>query len=677
MKKVILLIATILLMSNVNTNAQKRAMTPEDLWSFGRVSEIQLSPDRMKVLYGVTYYDISTNKSNRDLYLVDVNGGDAVNLTKSETSAYNGVFHPNNGKIYYLSSVNGEMQLFSMSMTGTSKKQVSTVKGGIEGFKFSPDGNSIVYYACVKLDETPAEVYPDLPDVNVKMFEDLNYRHWDAWTDYTYNHLFIATFDKKGNITEGTDIMKDERYDCPIKPFGGMEQVCWSPDGKQIAYACKKMTGVEYAISTNSDIYLYDVEAKTTRDISAYNLGYDFDPVYSPNGEYIVWRSMQTPGFEADKERIMLFNTKKRVAYDITDGFDQSCSDYQWADDNKTLFFKSGQFATYQLYSIDVKTESIKQITKGQHDYVEYVVSGDVMIGAKQSMSSPTEIFRIDINSGEETQLTFTNKKLMDEIEFGKVEERWITTVDGKQMLVWVIYPPFFDKAKKYPGILYCEGGPQSAVSQFWSYRWNFQMMAAGGYVIMAPNRRGLPTFGQEWNDQISGDYGGLNQKDYLQTVDVISKEPYIDENRLGAVGASYGGFSVYWLAGNHEKRFKCFISHCGIYDFYSMYGSTEEYFFVNHDYEGPYWKVPQPKSYMFSPHLAVANWDTPILIITGGNDFRIPYTQSIEAFNSAQLRGIPSKLLFFPEESHFVLKPQNSILWQREFRAWLDKYLK
>lgn len=677
MKKFILLISIFLTVGTNAVVAQERAMTPEDLWKFGRVSEPQVSPDNANVIYGVTYYNAEDNSSNRDIYLLNIKENKSVNISKSTVSEYNAVFHPTDGKIYYLAPVKGEMQMFSMSMKGSSKKQVSFVTGGIEGFKFSPDGEKVVYYTSVKLDETPSEIYPDLNDVDVKIIDDLMYRHWDNWSDYTYNHLFVSSFDSKGQIHDGIDLMENQKFDAPMKPFGGMEQVDWSPDGNELAYACKKLSGKDYAVSTNSDIFIYNLTTKQTKNVSAFNMGYDHDPVFSPNGEYLVWKSMKTPGFEADKERIMLYSIKKRMIADLTDGFDQSCANYKWSDDSKTIYFISGHHAKYHLYSIDVETQSIRKITSGQCDYVEYDLAGNFIVAAKQSMSLPTELFLVDIATGKDVQLTFTNEKLLEELRFGRVEERWIKTVDDKDMLVWVIYPPFFDVKDKYPAILYCEGGPQSAVSQFWSYRWNFQMMAAGGYIVMAPNRRGLPTFGQEWNDQISGDYGGLNQKDYLQTVDVLSKEPYIDENRIGAVGASYGGFSVYWLAGNHNKRFKAFISHCGIYNFSSMYGSTEEYFFVNHDYEGPYWTVPQPKSYAFSPHLAVANWDTPILIITGGRDFRIPYTQSLEAFNSAQLLGVPSKLLFFPDETHFVLKPQNSILWQREFRNWLDKYLK
>ncbi|MFH0894345.1 MAG: alpha/beta fold hydrolase, partial [Bacteroidota bacterium] len=378
-----------------------------------------------------------------------------------------------------------------------------------------------------------------------------------------------------------------------------------------------------------------------------------------------------------DKKRIMLYDFKTKTATDLSKDFDQNSSSFKWSNDGKLIYFISGINATYQLYSIDISTKATRKITTGIHDYTELCINGNTMIAAKMSMSLPTEIFSIDLKSGKETQLTFTNKDILDKTTLAKVEERWVTTTDGKKMLVWVIYPPFFDKTKKYPAILFCQGGPQSAVSQFFSYRWNFQMMAANDYIVIAPNRRGLPTFGQEWNDQIALDYGGQNMKDYLTATDSIAKLPFVDKDRIGCVGPSYGGYSVFWLAGHHDKRFKAFISHCGIYNFESQYGATEEFFFVNHDWGGPYWQSPKPKSYDYSPHLSVDKWDTPILIISGGNDFRIPYTQSMEAFNAAQLRDIPSKFLFFPEESHFVLKPQNSVLWQREFFGWLDTYLK
>ncbi|MHC1707609.1 MAG: alpha/beta fold hydrolase [Bacteroidales bacterium] len=650
--------------------------TPELLWKLGRVGEMALSPDGKNILYGVTQYNLKKNNGNTDLYTIPVAGGDPVQVTNIPGSEYNGQWRPDGEKIAYLSNKNGNMQIWEMAPDGVFKKAISGKKEDISGFLYSPTMDHLVYFAEVKVDKDAHDIYPDLPKSNVRIINDMMYRHWDSWYEYTVSHLFIAPYND-GVLGEPTDIMEGEPYDAPVKPDGGIEQLCWSPDGKQLAYTCKKLKGKEYALSTNTDIYLYDLQSKKTVNLTEGMMGYDKDPVFSPDGKFLVWKSMETPGFESDKDRIMIRDLNTGKITDYSQAFDQSSSNFQWSADSKSLYFISGIKATYQIYSLDIQSGTIKQITDGDHDYTSLHVNGDIMVGTKMSMSLPTEIFRIDLNSGKETQLTFTNHHILSNIQLAKVEKRWIKTSDGKDMLTWVIFPPNFDPNKKYPAILFCPGGPQSAVSQFFSYRWNFQMMAANDYIVVAANRRGLPTFGQEWNDQISGDYGGQNMLDYLSAIDAVSAEPYVDKERLGAVGASYGGYSVFWLAGHHNKRFKAFISHCGMFNLESQYGATEEYFFVNHDLGGPYWNEPKPVSYSFSPHLFVGNWDTPILITSGGKDFRIPYTESMQAFNAAQLRGIPSKLLFFPEETHFVLKPQNSVLWQREFFGWLDQYLK
>ncbi len=658
------------------TGAAQNRLQAEDLWKMGRVDDIKVSPDGNRIIYGVTRYNLEANKGNRDLYLLPVSGGEAVQLTNFEGHELNGLWRPDGQKIGFLSAKNGSMQLWEISPDGTGLRQVSDVPDGMNGFAYSPDWKHILYFKDVKLDQTPQELYPDLPKTNVLIWDDMMYKHWNAWHDYAYSHIFIATYDPAGSAGPGKDIMNGEPYDSPMNPFGGMEQITWSPDGQKIAYVCKKMKGKDYALSTNSEIYLYDLGTGQTTNLSKGIMGYDHDPVFSNDGTKIVWKSMATDGYEADKERMMLLDLKTGQRKDLSENFDQNCSGFAWSDADQMLYFISGIQATYQIYSVDIASGDISQITKGVHDYTSVATAGDVLVGTKMSMSMPTEIFRIGAD-GTETQLSFTNAELLSTIKMGEVKERWVRTTDGKDMLVWVIYPPHFDVNRKYPALLYCQGGPQSAVSQFWSYRWNFQMMAANDYIIVAPNRRGLPTFGQEWNDQIAGDYGGQNMKDMLTAIDDVAKEPYVDKDHLGSVGASYGGYSVLWLAGNHNKRFKAFISHCGIYNFESMYGSTEEYFFVNHDYEGPYWEKPKPNSYVFSPHLYVDQWDTPIMLITGMYDFRIPYTQSLEAFNAAQLRGIASRLMVFPEETHFVLKPQNAVLWQREFFRWLDTYLK
>jgi dipeptidyl aminopeptidase/acylaminoacyl peptidase len=659
-------------------------MTPELMWKFGRISELTLSPDGKTILYSVKHFNLKENKGKARLFTMPAEGGSPTLVATGSVNASNGVWRPDGKKIAYLSAEKGSTQIWEMNPDGTGRKQISNTDGDVIGFSFAPSGDGVLYVQEVKLDKNSLDLHPDLPKANVRIIGDMNYRHWDSWFEYTYQHLFVAKYED-GKISDAQDIMKDERFDCPNKPNGGMEQIAWSPDGKQIAYTCKKLAGLQYALSTNTDIYLYSLIDKSTKVLknavvedAGNNLeGYDMDPVFSPDGKKIVWKSMQRPGFEADKERIIVYDLPTAKWEDFSIGFDQSSSNFNWSKDGSKIFFISGIKATYQVYSISLSDKSIKQITSGVHDYTSLFVNGDVIVGERMSMSSPVEVFRINPTDGKETQLTFVNKPIMDKIKMGKVEERWVNTTDGKQMLTWVIYPPDFDPAKKYPTLLYCQGGPQSAVSQFFSYRWNFQMMAASGYIIVAPNRRGLPTFGQEWNDQISQDYGGQNMKDYLSAIDAVSVEPFVNKDKLGCVGASYGGFSVFYLAGHHEKRFKAFISHCGMFNFESWYGYTEELWFPNFDLGGPYWQTPRPKSYDFSPHLFVDKWDTPMLIITGGKDFRIPYTESLQAFDIAQMRGIPSKLLFFPEETHFVSKPQNAVLWQREFFAWLDKYLK
>ncbi|HNW98893.1 MAG TPA: S9 family peptidase [Bacteroidales bacterium] len=687
MKKIFFILS--LFAITVIANAQNK-LTPELLWKFGRINEMQLSPDGKTILYVVKYFNLAENNGNSDIYTITSNGGTPKKLTDTKESEFNAVWRPDGKKIAYISSASGSTQVWEMNPDGSNKKQITEIEDGINGFAYSPTLKNFLFIKDVKLDKTLNEIYPDLPKANAMLYSDLMYRHWDSWTDCSYSHVCFTSYDSTKKISSYTDIMKDEKYDCPLTPFGGMEQITWSPDGKQIAYTCKKLNGKEDALSTNSDIYIYNIETKLTTNISDGMPGYDQDAAFSPDGKKIVWSSMKTASYESDKKQIMLYDIATRQHTDLSEKFDEGSSNFRWDPvDNNIIYFISGKNATYQIFSINITTKQITQITKGTHDYTGIEVASykpgksknlqTLITGTKMSMSLPTEIFKVEKvkNNFVETQITFTNKSILDTIKLGKVEERWITTTDKKKMLVWVIYPPNFDKTKKYPALLYCEGGPQSAVSQFWSYRWNFQMMAANDYIVVAPNRRGLPTFGTEWNDQIAQDYGGQNMKDYLTAIDTVSAESYVDKAHLGAVGASYGGYSVYWLAGNHNKRFKAFIAHCGMFDFKSWYGSTEEMWFANHDLGGAYWKNPQPKSYDFSPSNFVGKWDTPILVIEGGNDFRIPYTQGMEAFNAAQLQGIPSEFLFFPEESHFVLKPQNSVLWQRTFFAWLDKWLK
>ena len=655
-------------------------MTPEILWKFGKLSDAQLSPDGVTIVYSVSRTDSKTNVKNTSLFIIPSEGGEPKDLTGDLQTKYNQRWTPDGKRIGYLSTETGSVQLFEINIDGTGKKQISFCKKSINSFEYAPDGKHILGTFDVKLDKSTKDIYPDLPLSNAKAFNNLMYRHWNDWTDYKYSHVFVADY-SKGKISHHKDIMEGERFDSPMSPYFDNTEISWSPDGKTIAYTCKKMSGKDYALSTNSDIYLYNIETEETTNITEGMMGYDKYPIFSNDSKKISWHSMSTPGYESDKDRLFVYDFETKEKTYLTKDFDQNISNVIWSDDDKEIYFVSGYHATFQAYKININTKEVTQITKGTHNYNSIQRNAGVLIGTKMTMRMATEIFKIDEATGKETQLTFTNKNIYDKIEMGKVEERWVTTTDGKEMLVWVIYPPKFDKTKKYPALLYCQGGPQSAVSQFFSYRWNFQMMVTGDYIVVAPNRRGLPTFGSEWNAQISGDYGGQNMKDYTSAIDAVSKEPFVDENKLGAIGASYGGFSVYWLAGHNEsKRFKVFIAHCGMFNLESQYMGTEEMFFVNHDLGGAFWekdnKIAQ-NTYANSPHLFVDKWNAPIMMITGGYDFRIPYTESLQAFNAAQLNNVPSKLLYFPKESHFVLQPQNSILWQREFKGWLDKWLK
>ena len=654
-----------------------KRLTPEILWKFGRIGEYVVSTDSKTVAYTVTRYSLSENRGRTTIWSIPTSGGAATCLTADvSASCVNPRWLPS-GRLAYLTSTQGDMQIWDMKPDGSDKRQVSYIEGGIDGFEYTPQGDAVMYLKSVSTGDSPLDLYPDLPKANAITADDLMYRHWDSWTDYAVCHIWVGRIDKNGKLNSGIDIMEGEPYDSPTSPYFDASEIAWSPDGKFIAYTCKKLKGREFALSTNTDIYLYDIENGTTRNITDGMPGYDKYPVFSPDGSMIAFQSMATPGYEADKERLMVHHLTKGLAEDLTADYDNNTSNYVWTDDSREIRFITGVRATYQVYSANVATKIIRPVTEGKHNINNIVSAGDHLVCSKVSMSMATELFTVDPQTGAEQQLTFTNKNIYDVVNMGNVEERTVKTTDGKDMLVWVVYPPDFDPSKKYPALLYCQGGPQSAVSQFFSYRWNPQLMAANGYIVVAPNRRGVPSFGQEWNQQISGDYGGQNIRDLLSAIDALKKEPFVDENCLGAVGASYGGFSVYWLAGHHEKRFKAFIAHCGMFNFESKYGSTEEYWFPNFDLGGPYWEKPRPKSFDFSPHLYVDKWDTPIMVIHGAKDFRVTYTEGLQAFNIARLRGIPSRLLIFPEEGHWVLKPQNSVLWQREFFGWLDKWLK
>ncbi len=654
-------------------------MTPEVLWSFGRIGGAQVSPGGESVLYSVTNYDIQENKSFRETFLLSVSDGKEKKLTGALSGAFNIIWRPDGKKIGFVSAKSGSAQIWEMNPDETGAGQISDIEGGVSGFGYSPDGSKVFYIQNVKLDKSVHDLYPDLPKANARLENDIMYRHWDTWHDYTYQHIFVAEF-SDGKVGAGTDIMPGERFDSPMKPFGGTEQITFSPEGKILAYTCKKKTGKEYAVSTNSDIYFYNLETGETINFTEGMAGYDQNPLLSPDGKYLAWESMERDGYESDKNRLFVANLQTGEKTYYTARFDQNVSSLSWNQESSALYFISNNQGTEEIYRISLPDGNIVQLTDGVHDYQSVWPAGTNLIAQKVSMSQPAELYLVNLETGAEKPLTTVNKGILDQLTMGKIEERWIETTDGKQMHTWVIYPPHFDPSKKYPTLLYCQGGPQGTVSQFWSYRWNFQMMAANGYIIVAPNRRGLPGFGQEWNEQISKDYGGQNIRDYLTAIDELAKEPYVDENRLGAVGASYGGYSVFFLAGHHDGRFKAFIAHDGMFNFEHQYLTTEEMWFVNWDIGGPFWEkdnAPAQRSYTFSPHKYVQNWDTPILVIHGEQDFRVPPDQGMAAFNAAVLRDIPAQFLYFPEENHWVLQPQNGILWQRVFFNWLDKWLK
>ena len=637
----------LLLICVVNLQAQNERLTPEKLWSLGRVSLFDVAPDESRVLYGVTYYDVAENSGQTDLYTISTTGGDrgnALQLTETPESEGNALYRPDGKKIGFLR--NGA--LWEMNLDGSDPQQVSEIQ--MNGFKYSPDGRYILYIQDVVYGNTVQTQYPDLPKADARIIDDLLYRHWSSWEDEKRSNVFYAEYADGKLKGKPVNIMK-EAFDSPTKPFGGMEEIDWAPNSKYIAYTCKKSSGAEAATSTNTDIYLYNLSTKTTRNLSEGMEGYDREPVFSPTGRYLAWNSMETPGFEADKNRIFIYDLNTNTKWDMTEGLDMNTNHPKWDLTDDKIFFNVPFKGTHQIFQVDFSNNGrLRQMTNAHYDYYDFKVLSDRLIVRRASMSEPHEIFRVSKETSKPLALTMVNKEALANIEMGNVQKRVMNTSDGKQMLTWVIYPPNFDPSKKYPTLLYCQGGPQSTVSQFWSYRWNFQMMAANDYIIVAPNRRGLPSFGQEWNDAISGDWGGQAMTDLLTAIDEMKEEPFVDSTRLGAIGASFGGYSVYWLAGNHQKRFKTFISHCGVFNLESWYGTTEELFFANHDMEGAYWEEETPRSYLRdSPHKYVQNWDTPMLVIHGEKDFRVPVGEGMQAFQAAQLQGIPSRFLYFP----------------------------
>ena len=655
-------------------------MTPEALWAMGRIGGMNVSPDGKRVVYTVAYYSVPENKSNREVFVMNADGSDNKQITKTGFAENEAVWIKGGTKIAFLCNESGSSQLWEMNPDGTDRKRLSDYDKDIEGFAFSPDEKKVLFISQVKTVNSTADKYPDLDKATGVIITDLMYKHWDEWVT-TVPHPFVADFDGE-SISNPVDVMEGELFESPMKPFGGIEQLAWNTTSDKIAYTSRKKTGKEYAISTNSDIYVYDLNTKQTTNITEENKGYDTNPTYSPDGKSIAWLSMERDGYEADQNRLMVMNLETGEKTFVSKDFDSNVDSYCWSADCERIYFTGVWHGESQVYQIDLANgNKITPLTEGMYDYASVALLGDKLIAQRHSMSMGDEIYSIDLTGDHTvTQLTFENKHIYDQLTMGKVEERWMKTTDGKQMLTWVIYPPQFDPNKKYPTLLFCEGGPQSPVSQFWSYRWNFQIMAANDYIIVAPNRRGLPGFGLEWNEAVSGDYGGQCMKDYFTAIDEVAKEPYVNKDRLGCVGASFGGFSVYWLAGHHDKRFKAFIAHDGIFNMEMQYLETEEMWFANWDMGGAYWEkqnATAQRTFANSPHKFVDKWYTPILCIHGEKDYRILANQGMAAFNAAVLRGVPAELLIYPDENHWVLKPQNGVLWQRTFFEWLDMWLK
>ena len=680
---------------------ESKAMTPELIWKLGRLGESTVSPDGTSVAYTVRRYVLADNEGKSSLMLRSIDDGSEKVLLDdwSFIGSLQWIGDGDEAELFF-EGLQGEdddeeggddegegdeddeaAQAWSIDPASGTLTQVSDLEDGIANLKVSPTGTHIAYTADIKLDQTANDLYKDLPEANARIIDGLMYRHWNAWHDFKYSHLHIALI-TDGKAGEGRDLMEGIKADCPVPPFGGSEQFSWSPDGRQIAYTLKDVPN--WAESTDSNLWTIDVESGEKKNLTSSMPGYDLGPVYSPDGKWLAFQSMERAGFEADRNRIMLFERDSGKLKELTAGLDQNANGINWSPDSKKVVFQSQYRGTDQVFEIGLDSaDSLRQVSKGQFNWhiVDLLPDGKSAVATKMNMIRPKELTLLDIETGDDKVLSDINGDLYQELDAATVAERWVEATDGEKIHCWVIYPPGFkkDDGKKWPLLTYCQGGPQGQVGQWFSYRWNFHLMAAQGYVVVAPNRRGLPGFGRKWNDDISGDWGGQAMQDILSATDAMMKEPYIDSEKVGAVGASFGGYTVYWLMGNHGDRFKTMIAHCGVFNLESMYGSTEELFFVNWDLGGPYWKSPEiQKEYdLFSPHRFVKNWKTPLLVIHGQKDFRVPVTQGMEAFTAAQVNNVPSRFLYFPEEGHWVQSPQNGVLWHRVFFDWLARELK
>ena len=684
MKKYLLLSLLLLVLTTLIATAQNsQKMTPEMLWKLGRFGSGLLTPDGKYILYTVTTYNLGNNKGEPNLFMMPVTGGSAQQLTNEPGSKSLLKIDSGTGKLTYWY----DGRIWQMNADGSGLAMLSSEqKDDFDNVRISPDGKKIMYTRDVQIKKILGkDLNADLPKANAYVITDLNYRHWDTWNDGKFSHVFIADYDN-GKISNEKDIMHGEAFDVPQMPSGGLEDLIFSPDSKKIIYVCKKKSGKEYAQSTNTDLYQYTIATDEARNLTTGMNGYDTQPAYNSDGSHIAWLSMKEDGYEADKNDIIIRDLKTGIKTNLTANFDESITGFAFSKDDSKIYFLAVHNGTEQLFSVDVKTptisgQSIVQITNGQWDVSSIIgQTGNKLLVTRTDMNHAAELYSVDLQAGNMQKLSEINDKLYNHIQSSKIDERHVKTTDGKDMLAWVIYPPNFDSQKKYPVLMYCQGGPQSALSQFYSFRWNFQLMAAQGYIILAPNRRGMPGHGVEWNREISGDWGGQAIQDYLSAIDDFGKESFVDKERLGCVGASYGGYAVYMLAGVHNGRFKTFIAHDGLFDLKSWYGTTEELWFANKDIGGNYWdktNVKAQRSYSkFNPSNYIDKWNTPIMVIQGGKDYRVPVEQGLQAFQAAQLRGIKSKLLFLPDENHWVLKPQNAILWQREFFDWLKETL-